>query len=327
MEITKRTLLKGLVAVPALAAPAMIFASTSKAASHAAMAGAQAPGFYRHKVGDIEVTALLDGFTAIPTQFILGYDADLAKVSTAKSYHPFNSEMISVPVNAYVVKNGTDTILIDAGGVAAFAPGLGNLASSMQAAGIHPDDITAILLTHMHPDHIGALANEDGSKFFKNATLTVNEVEWGFMHNEDVRNGAPEEFRPMIDVARMAVAPYAEGKIMFNGEAELFAGLTSLPLPGHTAGQSGYVVESNGEKLIFWGDILHFTTVQFANPEWAVVFDGDVDYARQTRLDLLENVSMQGTPIAGAHVDFPGIGYVEKSGDAYRYVPTPWMPI
>ena len=100
-----------------------------------------------------------------------------------------------------------------------------------------------------------------------------------------------------------------------------------MPLPGHTAGQMGYIVSSNGESLLFWGDVLHFTTLQFEHPEWGIVFDLDVDLSRETRLALMERVSSERMPIAGAHVDFPGIGYVEKSGDAYRYVSTPWMPV
>jgi glyoxylase-like metal-dependent hydrolase (beta-lactamase superfamily II) len=327
MEITKRTLLKGLAAAPALAAPALVLATTNTAKAEPAMAGAQVPGYYRYHVGDIEITALLDGYTDIPTQFVVGYDAQAARESTLKSYHRFNSEVISIPVNAYVIKTGKNTILLDAGGVTGFFPTLGKLAGNMKAAGIMPGDITDILLSHMHPDHIGALATAKGGKAFENATLTVSETEWNFIHSDDVRNAAPEEFRPMIDVARMVLAPYAEGKKMFSGETELFTGVTSLPLPGHTPGQSGYVVSSKGENLLFWGDVIHFTSLQFANPDWGVVFDGDVEQARKTRRALLERVSSESMAVGGSHVDFPGIGYVEKSGDGYRYVTAPWMPV
>lgn len=318
-----------MVAAPALAIPALVLTQSGGANSQTsgAMGVHGNPGYFRYMVGEIEVTALLDGHTAIPTGFILGYDEESAKVATAKSYHPFSNEAISIPVNAYVIKNGTDTILLDAGGVTAFFPTLGNLTANMQAAGIMPEDITAVLLTHMHPDHLGALIKDDGSAAFENATLTVSEVEWGFIHSDDVRNAAPEDFRPMIDVARMAVAPYADGKETFSGEVELFAGVNSLPLPGHTPGQMGYIVSSNEESLLFWGDVVHFTTLQFSHPEWGIVFDGDVDQARETRLALLARVSADQTAIAGAHVDFPGIGYVEKSGDAFRYVPAPWMQL
>lgn len=328
MDITKRTLLQGLLVAPALAAPALLLTGAEKAAANAKPGAgmAQVPGYYRYRVGDIEVTALLDGYTEIPTKFILGYDEDIAKESTKKSYHRFTSGSISIPVNAYVIKTGKETILLDAGGVTGFFPTLGKLPANMEAAGINPSDITSILLTHLHPDHIGALAKQDGSKVFENATLTVSEIEWNFIHNDDVRNAAPEDFRPMIDVARMAVAPYADGRQMFKGEKELFTGVTSLPLPGHTPGQTGYVIHSKGENLLFWGDVIHFTTLQFASPDWGVVFDGDVDHGRKTRRALLERVSTEGMAIAGAHVDFPGIGYVEKSDDAYRYVSAPWMP-
>ncbi len=323
MSVTKRTFLQGL-----LAAPALTLVNAPRGAQ-AAPAGrmAQAPGFYRFRVGDIEVTALLDGYTDIPVQFVIGYEEEAARAAAARAHHRFNGESLSIPVNSYIIRTGDETILLDAGGVTAFFPTLGQLMDNMQAAGFAPEDITAIILTHMHPDHIGTLVDADGNKVFANATLSANETEWGFIHSDEVRNGAPEEFRPMIDVARAALAPYAETRRMFSGEQELFAGVSSLPLPGHTPGQSGYVLRSNGESLLFWGDVIHFTALQFAHPEWGVVFDGDAEQARQTRQDLLARVAAEGMAVAGAHVDFPGIGYIEKDGDAFRYVAAPWMPV
>ncbi len=318
MKLTKRTLLKAFAASPAL-----MLANTGQSIAQAASSGAQVPGYYRYHVGDIEVTVLLDGYTDIPTNFIIGYEEEAAKDATAKAYHRFSGEMISIPANTYVIKTGDETILLDTGGVTGFFPTLGHQAENMAAAGISPDDITAILLTHTHPDHIGGLTLQDGSKAFANATLVVNETEWGFIHNDDIRNAAPEEFRPMIDVARAALAPYAEGRQMFDGEATLFDGVKAIPLPGHTPGQSGYVVESNGESLTFIGDVIHFTSLQFAHPDWGIVFDGDVAQARATREALLARMSAEGTPIAGAHVDYPGVGYVEAAEIGYRYITAP----
>jgi len=327
MNLTKRTLLQGLLAAPALAAPALLLSGANKASAQTNAPTGQAPGWYRYQVGDIEITALLDGYTEVPTNFIIGYDENAAREATANSYHRFVSGPITIPVNAYVVKTGEETVLLDAGGVAAFFPAAGKLLENMAASGINPEDITKVLLTHTHPDHIGALAKEDGGKMFENASLICSQAEWDFIHSDEVRNAAPEGFRPMIDVARVALAPYADGKQLFSGEKEVLSGITSLPLPGHTPGHTGYIVHSNGDNLLFWGDVIHFTTLQFANPDWGVAFDADPAMATQTRRALFERVSADKMAVAGAHVDFPSIGYVEKSGDAYRYVAAPWMPL
>ncbi len=312
-----------------LAAPVPFLTGGQKAAAKSANAAAtgQVPGYYRYKVGEIEVTALLDGYTDIPTNFIIGYDKVTARQSAQMSHHRFSDASVSIPVNAYVIRTGGETILLDAGGVSDFFPTLGKLPANLAAAGFDRKDITSILLSHMHPDHIGALSGKDGSRAFENATLTCSEIEWNFIHDDKVRNAAPKDFRPMIDTARTVLAPYGDDRVMFSGEKELFAGVSSLPLPGHTPGQTGYVIHSKGESLLFWGDVIHFTSLQFANPDWGVVFDGDVEQARKTRRALLERVSSENMAIAGSHVDFPGIGYVEKSGNAYRYAPAPWMPL
>lgn len=328
MEFTKRSFLKSMMAVPALGAPALLVSKSGKAtaASHAPKKYNDTPGFHRYRVGDFKVTALLDGYFEMPTNFIKGYDEKAAKASTAQSYRRFTTGSISVPVNAYVIETGKEVILLGGGTPKFMGASLGQLPANMKAAGINPDDITKVMLTHAHPDHLAAFATKDGKKAFKNANLIVAKAEWDFIHNDKVRSASPKDFQGMIDFARGALAPYKGDVHTFTGEKELFPGIKSSPLPGHTPGHTGYEVTSKGEKLFFWGDVTHFSTLQFANPDWMVIFDADPALAIKSRRAIFERASKERMAIAGAHVDFPGIGYVEKSGDAYRYIPAPWMP-
>lgn len=326
MEITKRNLLKGLIAVPTLATPALVLTSASKAISQTVMQGGQVPGYYRYRVGDIEITALLDGYTALPTNFVLGYDEASAREATEKSYRRFTPGSVNIPVNGYVINTGSNLILIDAGAPSPISPTLGGLTGNLIAAGFDPANIDTVLFTHLHPDHIGALLNVDGSKAFPNATLICSEADWGFTHSDEVRMASPEEFRGMIDLVRQFVAPYNDTKELFTGEKELFTGLTSIPLPGHTPGHTGFAIHSGTESLLIWGDVIHFSTLQFANPDWGVVFDVDPALAVQTRRAMLDRASADSMAVAGMHIDFPGIGYVEKSGDTFQHINAPWMP-
>ncbi len=326
MDLTKRSLLKGLAVIPALAAPALMLTSASKAIAQPAMAGAQVPGYYRYRVGEIEVTALLDGYTAMPSGFVIGYNEDTAREATAKSYRRFTPGMVNIPVNGYVINTGSNLILLDAGAPSLVSPTLGGLTGNLAAAGFNPADIDTVLFTHLHPDHIGALLNAEGGKAFPNATLICSEADWGFTHSDEVRMASPEEFRGMIDLVRQFVAPYTDSKDLFTGEKELFTGITSVPLPGHTPGHTGYAIHSGSESLLIWGDVIHFSALQFANPGWGVVFDTDPVMAAKTRSAMLDRASADRMAVAGMHIDFPGIGYVEKSGDAYQHINAPWMP-
>ncbi len=327
MKVTKRTLLQGLLVAPVLAAPALV-SQTKKVLAQTAKAKTynDTPGYHHYRVGDFKVTALLDGYFEMPTNFIQGYDEKAAMESTKQSYRRFTTGSISVPVNAYVIDTGKEKLLLGGGTPTFMGATLGQLPANMAAAGINPDDITNILLTHTHPDHVAALGKQDGSKGFKNAALMLSEAEWNFIHDDAIRSATPKDFQGAIDYARSALAPYKDSREMFAGEKELFSGIMSSPLPGHTPGHTGYELHSKGEKLFFWGDVVHFSTLQFANPDWKVVFDADAEMARKSRRAIFERAATQKMAIAGAHVDFPGIGYVEKSGDAYRYISAPWMP-
>ncbi len=325
MNISKRTLLKGLAAAPVLASPALVLTEATKAAAQMDMTSAQVPGYYRYSVGDIEVTALLDGTMALPDSFVLGYDEAAARVSTAQAYRKFTPGAITIPVNGYVINSGGKLTLIDAGAPTLLGETVGGLTGNLEAAGFKPEEIDTVLFTHFHPDHIGALLNAQGGKTFANAGLVCAEAEWNFAHDDAVRNAAPDEFKGMIDMVRGFVAPYADGRNMFNGEKEVVSGVTSMPLPGHTPGHTGYSIHAGDESLLIWGDIIHFSTLQFAHPNWGVVFDTDPAMASETRRKMLDRASADRMAVAGMHIDFPGIGYVERAGDTYRHIVSPWQ--
>ncbi|WP_210238803.1 MBL fold metallo-hydrolase [Cohaesibacter sp. CAU 1516] len=283
------------------------------------------PGFYRFWVGDFEVTALLDGYTTLPTGFINGYDETLARSASSRAYKPFSPVGIPVPINGYVVNTGRQLVLIDAGSPKAAGAGMGNLTSNLKAAGIDPDAIDVVLFTHLHIDHVGELSDAAGNRTFTNATLMTAEAEWEFTHDDAVYRALPENFRPYVDISRQIVAPYASERQVFTGEVDVVPGITSIPLPGHTPGHTGFALHSNNESLLIWGDIVHLSGLQFAYPDWGVVFDADPELAKRTRRAMFDRASTDRMAVAGMHIDFPGIGYIERTQQAFRYVSAPWQ--
>ena len=324
MKTTRRQLLRGLTAAPVLALPALHLASPVLAAP-VQPKDQQVPGFYRFWVGDIEVTALLDGYNTLPPGLVLGYDEKLARSATSRAYKPFRADGITLPINGYVVNTGRHMVLIDAGAPKATDDAAGNLARNLKAAGINPDDIDLMLFTHLHLDHVGALIDAAGNRTFGNATMMTSEAEWTFTHDDAVYRALTESFRPYFYISRHLVAPYAKDRQVFNGEVEIVPGITSMPLPGHTPGHTGFALHSNNESLLIWGDIVHLSGLQFAYPDWGVVFDADPMLAKKTRRAMLDRASADRMAVAGMHIDFPGIGYIERDQKAFRYVSAPWQ--
>ncbi|WP_229487434.1 MBL fold metallo-hydrolase [Pseudoduganella lutea] len=313
------TLVAGAVLASAIAVPA--------AQAAAPMALAQAPGYYRMMVGTAEVTAISDGTVTIPLDQLLT-NTTPAQVNAllARSHL---APQVETSINAYLVNTGTHLVLVDTGAGKLFGPGAGGrLQESLRAAGYAPEQVDAVLITHVHGDHSGGLT-ADGAALFPNATVYVNRHDADFWFDLANRPRAAENQRAGFDQAAEQFAPYrAMGKVKtFEGTAELLPGLSTRPAVGHTPGHTVYVLKSGGKELHFWGDLLHAKDVQFAAPDITIRFDVDSPAAARQRKAAFADAARRGYLVAAAHTPFPGIGYVRTAGMAFDWLPVPYTAL
>src|SRR5262249_47196876 len=300
--------------LPALARPAR---------AKAPPAGTQVPGIYRMKVGAFEITALSDGWVPLDLKLFTGDSAAAAKL-LERAFLP--TDAVPTAVNEWVVNTGDSLVLVDTGTSNVFAPSLGRMAASLQAAGIDPRTIDAVILTHLHPDHAGGLLTTEKKIAFPNATGHVHDAEYGFWTSDEIYGKAPAEAKGFFDIARQAVKPYADGGRIatFKNNADIRPGFTIMAAPGHTVGHSMVRVTSQGRELLIWGDIVHNAAIQFPEPERAISFDTDQAMAVASRKAVFDMVANDRLMIAGSHLPFPGIGHVSRTPSGYHYVPVPW---
>lgn len=280
-----------------------------------------APAYYRFMLGKFEVTALSDGTTPLPVeQLLTNTTPDAVRKMLAASHIRMPYEM---NFNAYLINTGDKLVLIDTGAGALFGPNLGKMIDALRASGYKPEQVDEIYITHMHPDHVGGLV-KDGRAVFPNAIVRADEAEGGFWLSQANLAKADKDSKGFFQGAQAALKPYvASGKYKpFEGSVELVPGIRSQPLLGHTPGHTAYVVESEGQKMLVWGDVIHVGAVQFPHPEVTIHFDSDSNAAEKSRLQILKDASSRGYLIAGAHLSFPGVGYIQPDGHgAYAWIP------
>jgi len=277
-------------------------------------------GYYHLKIGDYEVTALSDGTVPQDLHQLLkntkpGEVDDLLKGD-------FQNSPVDLSVNAYLVKNGDRLILIDAGAAGNFGPTLGHLTESLAHAGYKPEQINAVLITHIHIDHIGGLM--DGDKMmFPNATIYISKPEVNFWLGPESKAKAPESLKPYFAQAEASVGPYLKaGKVKtFTYGSELFPGMMPVATSGHTPGHTSYLLESKNQRLMFLGDILHVAAVQFADPSVTIVYDVDQAAAALQRKKVFADAAKNRYWIAGEHLSYPGIGHIRANGASFVFVP------
>lgn len=316
MTLSRRTLLAGAVAAPA----ALKFAVLP---ARAAAAGAQVVAVQRLKAGDALVSAISDGFLSIDAGL-------LTNITPEAAARLLESQFISAPpvttgINAYLVELGGRRILIDTGG-AGFLPSMGRALAGLEALGVGPEAIDAVLQTHLHVDHIGGLLT-DGAPTFPKAAIHVHAAEVAFWTDAAQRAAAPDAGKAYFDAAKAVVDAYGDRVRTFSGEAEVVPGIRSRELFGHTPGHTGFLIGSGADPLLIWGDIVHVGPIQMADPEVGVAFDVDPAAAIATRKAILAEVAGSRLRIAGMHIAFPGVGHVVKlpSGDGYDFEPSPWV--
>ncbi len=283
-------------------------------------AKAQVPGVYSFRLGEFTITALSDGTVPQDLDKVLT-NANSAEVEQLL-HRNFLTSPVEASINAFVIDTKDKQVLVDTGTGQLFGPGLGGkLQLSLKAAGYAPDEIDTILLTHIHADHSGGLV-ENGQLMFPTATVYVGKPDVDFWL--DPRNAERLNLdRKYFDEAVKTVKPYLDaGKLKsFSGETAILPGITAYPTPGHTPGHSFYLVESGGESIEFCGDIIHFGSLQFANPKITVVYDVNSNAAAEQRAKQFARIEKSRRLVATAHLPFPGVGHIRAADKGYTWVP------
>jgi glyoxylase-like metal-dependent hydrolase (beta-lactamase superfamily II) len=211
---------------------------------------------------------------------------------------------LRLSVNCFALAGpGVDGVLIDSGG-GGFAPTVGRLEQAMAEAGIDPASITVLALTHTHQDHVQGLLTPDGRVLFPNLQAIV------------IAEAAVKSFFAQAQLARFGplLKPVRHGDPVAQR-------LSAVALPGHAPGHTGYAFDTDEDRFLFFGDIVHVPALQFGNPALSWGYDDDQPTARATRLKVFHDAAEAGTWISGAHLGWPGIGRVVRKGEAYGYEP------
>lgn len=291
----------------------------------APLAATQAPGFQRFMLGAFEITALSDGTVDLPVDQLLTQ----APGSTIKALRAaFLDAPLETSVNAYLVNTGERLVLVDAGAGALFGPTLGKLMANLQASGYRPDQVDDLILTHLHPDHVGGLA-QGAARAFPNAVVHVDRRETDYWLDKARLDAAPAASKGFFQGAVVSVGPYAAaGKLLpFDGgrAQAVVPGVTALASTGHSAGHTSYLIENGGRKLLLVGDLIHVPAVQLGHPEVAIAFDGDAKAAAAARARVFGQAARDGTLIGASHIAFPGLGHLRAAGKAFEWVPVNYM--
>jgi glyoxylase-like metal-dependent hydrolase (beta-lactamase superfamily II) len=300
----------------------------------APQARTQAPGFYRVMLGSFEITALLDGTHPFPDAAVLTKVRPGAGTERSKLFDDDPGEAnallaashLTVPtegsINAFLVNTGTKLILIDSGAGTLYGACCGHLIENLRASGYQPEQIDEVLLTHLHADHVGGVA-PGGVMAFPNAVIRASKLDADYWLNDANQKAAPGFLGPMFEGDKASLKPYiATGRFVpFDGAVELAPGIRAVPTPGHTPGHTSYSVESEGRKLLVWGDIVHVAAIQFPDPAVSVEYDSEASKAEATREAIFSEAAQEGFWIGAAHISFPGLGHVGVKGREFIWIP------
>lgn len=318
--IDRRTVLTG------VAAGVAAFGATSLHAA-APFAGAQAPAYYRFKLGDYELTALYDGIWNRPLDEKFVRNAPLADVRQALADSFLPTDVLPLPFTALLVNTGAKLVLIDAGSGGQMAPTAGSLADNLAAAGVKPEQVDTILISHFHPDHINGLKTKDGALVFPNAEVMVPAPEWRYWMEDNTATTVPDFARGVFLNARRVFGGVDGRVTRFAPGAEVAPGIESIPAFGHTPGHCVYAVASGGRSLLVLADTTNHPWLFVRHPDWQPIFDMDGPLSVTFRRRMLDRAAADRMLVQGYHFPFPATGHIARRGAGFDFAPVQWQPV
>ncbi|HYD26813.1 MBL fold metallo-hydrolase [Brevundimonas sp.] len=285
-------------------------AQGDQTAAKAAVPAPVSPDVSAVRIGTLEATALRDG-----TINITAGDAktspwtNVAEVSALLTSTGVTDGTIHLSIQPLLVRDGERVVLIDAGAGGQMGTE-GKLTASLRAAGVEPGQVTDVLISHAHGDHVGGLVGPDGQLTFPNATVRMSAPEWAYARASAEEAGAGA----LLAAITPKVEPFAPG-------AQVTPSIKAVPLAGHTPGHSGYEIVSGEDRLLYIGDAMHSSVISVQRPQWRNAWDSDNAAAVATRQDLLERGVTGTRRIYGVHFPFPGVGRFQRVDDGFVWIP------
>lgn len=299
--------------------------SATASLAKAPLQNVQVPSVYRFRIGAIEATAISDGPLMLgPPQdglFVGASKDDFAKALT-DNYLP--ADNVALEQNILVVNTGDKLVLFDTGlgSAKVLGPTTGKMIPNMRAAWIDPKDIDAVVLTHAHSDHCWGLTADDGGRNFPNAQIYMAQADYDFWTNEANGRGS-DLFKQQVEGARKHLIPNRERIVFIKDGQEFLPGIQAIATPGHTTGHLSYMITSQGKSFCVIGDIAHHHIMSTQTPQFPMAFDTDGQQGVASRRRVFDMLAAQRIPLLAYHFPWPGVGFIAKQGDAYRYIASP----
>lgn len=263
---------------------------------------------FAFSIGDLSAYALRDGYFEFPNDLgIFGLGRTQEEVDAVLAAEGLPTDKLMLSVQPLLVKAADRVLLFDTGPAGLFGPTSGHVSKAFAEAGIDPQAVTDLFISHSHGDHAGGLVNAEGKLVYPKATIHLAGPEWEFM-------SANDQYKPWLATLTPKVNAFAPG-------AELVPGVVrAVEIEGHTPGHSGYRITSGADSLLYVGDTVHHYVISVQRPDWSMGFDGDQARGAQSRAALIGDMEASGQRIYSVHFPFPGIGKFAKRGDGYAWV-------
>lgn len=302
MKLERRQVLAGLGGLAFAGLPTVSFTQTSM------------------RLGAGEITSLSDGNLVLPgSMFFDALPAD--EVEAILASYSLTSQQLEPPCNLTLWRQGDKTVLFDAGSGSGFMPTAGALPDSLDALGLSPEDITHVVFTHAHPDHLWGVLDDFDDPVFSEAQLMIGQAEWDYWTDPDTVNTIREARASFAVGAARRLDAVKDQMSFFKGGDEILPGVMAHSTPGHTPGHMAFEIRDGSDVVMVGGDAIGNHHIAFERPDWVSGADQNPELGIETRMRLLDQLSADKITLLGFHLPNGGLGQVERHGDAYKFIP------